>query len=389
MTNLLRIVLPLLILAIGFGTRALLIASGPKPEQQEAVIYAPLVEVAVLSAENTRVELTAYGEVRPRSTTAIVAEVGARVLKVNPNLYRGAFFQAGEILVELEASDFRNALAMTLADVQKAEAALLLEEAEARVAIADWQELGEGEVPALVAREPQLAAAHAAVSAANANRNLAETNLARAVIRAPFDGRSLQRTVEVGAWVAPGMALASIYAIDAAEVTLPLAAKQLGHLGLALNGPTTPLQVKFEAEVGDQTAIWQGHIVRTEASVDPGTRMVTAIAQIEAPFQASANGTLALAPGMFLRASIAGRALQQVYRVPRSAVLDGDFVRVVDSESKARQIKVQIDYRTISECFVSAGLEEGSQLVISTLPLFVDGMSVKVLASETETGAER
>lgn len=387
MTNPLRIVLPLLILAVGFGTRALLIASGPEPESQETVVYAPLVEVTVMHAENTRVELTAYGEVRPRSTTAVVAEVSARVLKVNPNLYRGAFFSAGEVLVELESSDYRNALAMTSAEVQKADAALLLEEAEARVAIADWQQLGEGDAPALVAREPQLAAARAALSAANANLDLANTNLARTIIRAPFDGRSLQRNVEVGAWVGPGVALASIYATDAAEVTLPLAAKQLGHLGLAINGPATPLQVKFETEVGGHTATWNGTIVRTEASVDPGTRMISAIAQIEAPFHPNVDGTPALAPGMFLRASIAGRELNQVYRVPRSAVLDGDFVRVVNAESKVHQIKVEIVYRTISDCFISAGLEEGSELVTSVLPLFVEGMDVKVL--DPETGVAR
>jgi RND family efflux transporter MFP subunit len=384
MTKPLRIVLPLLILAAGFATKALLIASAPEPETQETVVYAPLVKVAVMEAEDIRMELLAYGEVRPRSTTTVVAEVAARVLNVSPNLHRGAFFNEGDVLVELESSDFRNARAMALAEVQKAEAALLLEEAEARVAIADWQQLGEGETPALVAREPQLAAAHAALNAAKANLDMVDTNLARTVIRAPFDGRSLQRNVEVGAWVGPGVALASIFATDAAEVTLPLAANQLGHLGLDVQGPAIPLAVKFEAQMGEQLATWEGVVVRTEASVNPGTRMVTAIAQIDDPFRATADGTPALAPGMFLRARIAGRELQHVYRVPRSAVLDGDYVRIVDAESKAHQIKVDVVYRTISDCYVSAGLEDGTQVVLGILPLFVEGMDVKVLAEATE-----
>ncbi len=387
MKNTLRILLPVVILLAGFGIKELLIASGPIPEQQEITTYAPLVEVALMKAETTRVQLPAYGEVRPRATTTLVAEVGARVVTVSPNLYRGAFFEKDDVLVELDGSDFRNAVAMATAEVDKAQAALLLEEAEAELAISEWQDLGDGPVPSLVAREPQLAAANAALSAAVANLDIANTNLARTIIRAPFAGRSLQRDVEVGALAAPGLILASIYATDAAEVTLPIAANQLGHLGLAVSGTSTPLDVRFTTEVGESDSVWHGKIIRTEASVDPGTRMVTAIAQIDRPFRPSAEGTPALAPGMFLRATIDGRELKDVYRVPRAALLDGDFVRFVDQGMKARQVKVEVQYATITDCYVTAGIDEGMRLIVSTLPLFVDGMDVKIL--DTIQGEER
>jgi len=382
MNSTLRIVLPILILVAGFGIKTILLATGPQTESQEPVSYIPLVEVMRVQAETTRVELLAFGEVRPRATTMLVAEVAARVMEVSPNLYRGSFFQAGEVLVKLNDTDYQNAVAIATAEVQKADAALLLEEAEARVASADWNQLGEGPVPSLVAREPQLAAANAARAAALANLAMANSNLARTVLRAPFDGRSLQRNIEVGVWVAPGVGLASIYAIDAAEVTLPIAADQLDHLGLKVDGSSAPLAVTLEAQVGDQMATWQGHIVRTEASVDPGTRMLTAIALIEAPFRPNADGTPALAPGMFLRATIVGRELQNVYRVPRAAVLDGDRVRVIDEANRAHEIAVEVIYRTTTECLISHGLETGQQLVLGTLPLFLENMDVMVLGAE-------
>jgi|FLOH01.1.fsa_nt_gi RND family efflux transporter MFP subunit len=387
MNSTLRIVLPILILVAGFGIKTILLATGPQTKSQEAVSYLPLVEVMVMQAETTRVELPAFGEVRPRATTMLVAEVAARVTEVSPNLYRGAFFNAGEVMVKLNDTDYQNAVAMAAAEVQKADAALLLEEAEARVASADWNQLGEGPIPSLVAREPQLAAAHAARAAALANLAMANSNLARTVIRAPFDGRCLQRNLEVGVWVAPGVGLASIYAIDAAEVTLPIAANQLDHLGLKVDGSSPPLAVRLEAQVGDQMATWQGYIVRTEASVDPGTRMVTAIAQIDAPFRPNADGTPALAPGMFLRATIIGRELHNVFRVPRSAVLDGDRVRVVDEANQAHEIPVEVIYRTTNECLISHGLEPGTQLIISALPLFLENMDVMVFGAEN--GAPR
>ena len=387
MKYILRIVLPILILAAGYFGRSYLVSTGPETLSQEPVAYAPLVEVMNLQQETTRVQITAFGEVRPRATTAVVAEIAARITEVSPKLYRGSFFKKGDLLVKLDDSDFRNAVAMASAEVSKANAALLLEQAEARVAIADWEQLGEGPVPSLVAREPQLAAAEAARDAALANLAISKTNLARTVMLAPFDGRSLQRNVEVGAWVAPGAALASIYAVDAAEVTLPIAASQLDNLGLELAGSAAPIEVTFETQVGDHTAYWTGHIVRTEASIDPGTRMITAIAQIDAPFQAGADGTPALAPGMFLRATIVGRELQDVYRIPRSAVLDGDFVRVVDEANQVHELKVEVLYRSASECLIGDGLDSGQQLIISTLPLFVESMDVVIM--NAEAGAQQ
>lgn len=382
MKYLLRIVLPLVILAAGFFGRSYLIATGPKTMSQEAVSYAPLVEVMELQTETTRMQITAFGEVRPRATTAVVAEVAARVLEVSPKLYRGSFFKKGDVLVKLDDSDFKNAVAMARAEVSKADAALLLEQAEARVAIADWEQLGEGPVPSLVAREPQLAAAEAARDAAMANLAIAETNLSRTIMLAPFDGRALERNIEAGAWVGPGAALASIYAVDAAEVTLPIAAVQLDNLGLAVAGSAAPIEVTFETQVGDRTAYWKGHIVRTEASIDPGTRMITAIAQIDAPFEASADGTPALAPGMFLRATISGRELTNVYRVPRSAVLDGDVVRFVDDANQAHELEVEVLYRTATECLIGEGPQPGQQLIISTLPLFVESMDVVIIDAQ-------
>lgn len=387
MKYLLRIVLPILLLAAGFFGRSYLIATGPETLSQEPVTYAPLVEVMELHRETTRMQITAFGEVRPRATTAVVAEIAARVTEVSPKLYRGSFFKKGDALVKLDDSDYRNAVAMAMAEVKKADAALLLEQAEARVAIADWEQLGEGPVPSLVAREPQLAAAQAARDAALANMAISETNLARTVMYAPFDGRSLQRNVEVGAWVAPGAALASIYAVDAAEVNLPIAASELDNLGLAVAGSATPIEVSFDAQVGDRTAYWNGRIVRTEASIDPGTRMITAIAQIDSPFEAGADGTPALAPGMFLRATIAGRELQGIYRVPRSSVLDGDIVRVVDESNQVHELKVEVLFRSATECLIGSGLEPGQKLIVSTLPLFVESMDVVIM--NAQAGSEQ
>ena len=383
MKTLLKIALPLVVLLLGFGAKNLLIATGPELEVQEPERQIPMVEVVTVEPASTILEVLAYGEVRPRSTTGVVAEVPAKVLKVSDKLYRGAFFQKGDVLLELEDTDYRNAVLVAEAQWMQARAALELEQAEAKVAIEEWEQLGEGEAPSVVRRAPQLQAAEAAIDSAEANLEVARTNLSRCRIVAPFDGRSLERSVEPGNYVAPGTPLANIYATDAAEVRLPLAADQLDHLGLALDGPSVPLDVTFEADLGDRRVQWQGSLLRTEAAVDPATRMIEAIALIEDPFRAKGE-TPALAPGMFLKASISGRPVEGVYSIPRHALLHGARVRLVTDHDTTKEVEVSVLQTTPTEVLITDGLEPGDRVIVTPMPLYLEGMLVAIVATEEQ-----
>lgn len=383
MKTLLKIVLPLVVLLMGFGAKTLLIATGPELEFQEVERQIPMVEVQVVQPDARTLQVLAYGEVRPRSTTGVVAEVPAKVLKVSDKLYRGSFFQAGDVLIELEDTDYRNAVAVAEAQWMQARAAWELEQAEAKVALEEWEQLGEGEAPSVVRRAPQLQAAMAAVDAAEANLEVARTNLGRCRILAPFDGRSLERNVEPGNYVAPGAPLASIYAIDAAEVRLPLPADQLDHLGLALDGPDVPLDVRFEADLGDRTAQWQGKLLRTEAAVDPATRMIEAIAMIEDPFRIKGE-TPALAPGMFLKATIHGRPVEGVYAIPRHALLHGNRVRLADTNDTAKEVEVSVLQTTPTQVLINGGLEPGDRVIVTPMALYLEGMQITVISADEQ-----
>lgn len=383
MKTLLKIVLPLIVLLLGFGAKNLLVATGPELEVQEPERQIPLVEVLEVQPESTALTVLAYGEVRPRATTGVVAEVPAKVLKVSDKLYRGAFFAKGDVLLELEDTDYRNAVAVAEAQWMKARAAWELEAAEAKVAIEEWERLGEGEAPSVVRREPQLQAAMAEIDAAEANLEVARTNLSRCRIVAPFDGRSLERNVETGNYVAPGTPLASIYATDAAEVRLPLPADQLAHLGLAVDGPATPLPVKLEAEVGGRTVQWTAQLTRTEAAVDPATRMIEAIALVEDPFRAK-EGQPALAPGMFLKATIEGRPVEGIFRIPRHALRDGNRVRLVDVGKVTKEVAVTVLQTTPTEVLIQGGLDAGDRVIVTAMALYLEGMPVNILNAEEQ-----
>ena len=60
----------------------------------------------------------------------------------------------------------------------------------------------------------------------------AEANLQRTRIVAPYAGRVLEKKVDVGQYVSPGTVAATVYAVDYAEIRLPLTDKQQGFVDL-------------------------------------------------------------------------------------------------------------------------------------------------------------
>lgn len=375
MKRFLPILIPLALIAVGLGAKSLLVATGPEAIMQEVVYDKPLVESMVVQVQEHQLNMVTWGEVQATSTSTVVARASGELLQLSQKLLPGASFAKGELLARLDDTDARDNLALAESQVAQARAALELEQAQADAAKDDWEEFGEGEAPAVVLREPQLAAARASLAAAKAQLAMAETQLSRTEVRAPFAGRSLERMAESGQWVAPGTPLGRIYPTATLEVRLPLTRRDLGLLGAtdanSLSGRKVLLQ--------DGERTWQAQLDRMEASVDPGTRMMEAIATVAGE---SSDLPGALTPGMFLRATIEGRFLQQAILIPSNALLDRNQLRMIDGANRVHQIEVELIHDDGVTAVIGSGLENGSRLLLTPLALFVEGMEVTLVNAE-------
>ena len=157
------------------------------------------------------------------------------------------------------------------------------EEAEAEVAQREWETLGRGDPRELALRKPQLEDARASVAAAEAGVERATRDLQRAEIVAPYAGRVRTKNVDIGQYVRVGDALATVYAVDVAEIRLPLPDDELAYLDLPLSyrGVRQQAQpgVTLRATFAGETHVWNGRIVRTESEIDSVSRMVHAVAE--------------------------------------------------------------------------------------------------------------
>ena len=364
---------------VGLGLAWLLLTGKPKPQPEPpAAPLRPVVGVTVVEPSAQVLEITTQGTVEPLRRINVVAQVAGKVASVAPTFEAGRFFRKGDVLLQLEQADYEFAIARARSSVAAAQQRLAEERGRNRQAKREWRDLGTDEANSLFLREPQMAAAKAALEAAQADLAAANLALERTTLRAPFDGRVETKGVDIGAYVAPGAVLGQIYATDVVQVRLPLTDRQLGGLGLSMHADATlAYPITLTARFAEQDWQWRATIRRLEAVVDRESRVVRAIAEVEQPFAGRVDGRPPLTPGMFVQGVIPGKPQSSVVILPATALrADNSVLRVDSSERLVRQ-QVQVLQRNNEWAWVR-GLASGDQVVNEQSGVLVSGMLVTV-----------
>ena len=344
--------------------------------------------VSVLRAQPSEISLAVntQGTVEARRRINLVAEVAGKVSTVSERFEEGAFFDQGDVLLQLEQADYEFAIARAQSQVAAAEQRLAEERGRNRQAKREWRELGTVEANALFLRQPQMKAAEAALKASVADLSAAQLALSRTEIRAPFSGRIESKRADLGQYIAPGVAVAEIYATDIVDVALPLNDSQLAALKLPMNANVAlGIPVILSTAFGGREWQWQAQIRRVQAVVDRQSRTVNAIAEVLQPFESEISGRPPLTPGMFVRAEIPTPPIPNLVQLPASALRSDNTVLVVGTGEKLVRQPVTVQRRTEQWAWVS-GLTEGSRIVRAQTGLLVVGLTVEVAGTAIALG---
>ncbi|MDQ8185038.1 efflux RND transporter periplasmic adaptor subunit [Pelagicoccus sp. SDUM812002] len=383
MRRILQVLLPIGILVFFGVIISMILASKEEPQQRRYAAPSPQVIVRTLEREDFQITLHSQGAVRARTRSSLIPEVRGRIVSVSPNFQEGAFFEEGDVLLEIDDRDYLAELAVAKSALAQAELELQQETARYEQAGRDWERLNPGvDASELTLREPQIRQSRAAVASAEARIATAELNLERSKVRAPYAGRILTKDVDVGQYVTTGSQLAEIYAVDFAEVRLPLTATQIAYLKLPSiyrganpsieNGP----KVTLISAGGGEAYQWEGRIVRSEGAVDERTRQIFVVAQVENPYGESVPGRPPLKVGTFVQAEIEGTTLEDVFVVPRSVYRENNYVLVVDQESNLERREVATIWENDENIIVKAGLNDGDLLCLTDVPYALEGWKV-------------
>jgi len=387
---------PLVVLAVSAGICYWIFWSEPPPRkfpQQETL---PEVSVYSLEPVDYQVWLQSQGTVQARTESSLISEVRGKVVNVAPAFRTGEFFEKGETLLEIDKRDYETAVITAEATLARARLALAEEEANAAQARTDWGRLNPGiEPPELVSREPQLAQARADVASAEARVENARLNLERTTITAPYAGRILEKRVDIGQFVNSGSALAEIYAVDYAEIRLPLSEREIGFIdvpelyrddsSLARSMP----KVALTTTIGNETLEWSGRIVRAEGAFDVQSRQLFFVAQVDDPYRKQGDGRPPLKVGSFVQAKIEGKVLENVIVIPRDLYRKNEYVVVIEEDGTLRRKSIEIEWSDEESLVVSSGLNPGDRVCLTHLSFPSEGMKVAVVFEDGIDVADR
>lgn len=393
-SNRMKKLLPVLLLLLGgfgmwlaFQSRGTVETSAPSPEP-------PAVRVASVRGQPWQYFVRAHGSVTPRSESNLISQVSGEVVWVSPSLVSGGFFEKDAPLLRIDTSDYEVNLETAKAAVARgrSEHVRATKELERQNRLAKSSVASDAAYDDAVNRENVAAAT---VREANARLVQAERDMARTEVTAPYTGRVRSEEVDVGQFASRGDRLAKIYAVDFAEVRLPIPDVELQYLDLPLHfqaedsGPAVRLHAKFAG----QDRSWLGKVVRTEGEIDPQSRMIHIVARVDDPYRLLAKGeptSSPLAVGLFVEAEVAGRLLDPVMVVPREAFRDGNQVLVVSPDHRLRRRTVEVLRWEHDVAIVGAGLSDGELICLSPIAAVVDGMKVRVSSKpeQVETAKE-
>ncbi len=387
-------------------------AGNPDPQ------LARVVEAVLARPVAVPMRYRGYGTTRAMLAANIAAEVSANIVAKPDEIEAGNYVEAGDLLVRLDDSDFIQAQNRALANIEALAAELralevdqerlreqyrLAQEATA-LARSELEQLRRArqagassdieidrtqreltriereeqslqqQLELIPTRRSRLEAQQAAEQSQIA---LAERNIDRTMVTAPFAGYLQEVHVNVGEHVSPGTRIVRL--VDLSRIEIPLSVP-VSAAGVVQLGDAAVIEVDAPG-----AEAWRGEVIRIAPEANQETRSILMYVEVQQPPRLEEGAHLR--PGRFVMGEIRAERNERAIVVPRRAVI-ADRVLIVDEEGRARSVAIEIsrhaegtypevDPRESEWAVVHAGLEPGETIIISNLDELEPGMSVE------------
>jgi hypothetical protein len=197
--------------------------------------------------------------------------------------------------------------------------------------------------------------------------------------------------VDIGQYVTPGTRLGVTFAIDTAEVRLPLSNNDLGYLDLpseteVKNRNKSFPPVTLSADQAGGTSQWQARIIRTEGVVDEVSRVIYAVAQVVDPYGVLGKShQQELKIGTFVNAEIQGLPADNVVVLPRYVLRADHTILSVNADNELEILPVTVLRAEPKKVYLSKGIAGGTKVVITTLDAPIPGTKLAIRGHEDST----
>nr|MDA3873401.1 HlyD family efflux transporter periplasmic adaptor subunit [Kiritimatiellia bacterium] len=207
-------------------------------------------------------------------------------------------------------------------------------------------------------------------------------------IQAPFDGRILLAGVEMGEYLQPGTRVLELADDSLLEIHVPISASDLRNWLPFDTSPTAnpgwftpldPVPVSIEWSESSSDHQWRGTLHRI-TRFDTTTRTAMVVVRVTRERGNPARTTpetqpprsFPLTEGMFCKVTIPGKELTDVFALPREAVtFEGRCY--ISEKGRLKTVKVEVVRSEGDLVYVSSGLSEGDQVIVTRLVAPLEG----------------
>lgn len=388
-------------------------------ERVQTVRVIPAPSVAMVP------RIRAYGSVAPARIWQATAEVGGRVIYVHPRLDPGEILPADTVILRIDPTDYELALSQIAADIEATEAQLTeneVRDSNTRVSLAielESLKLSEEELDRRQRLATQGAASQTAVdeqsrtvlaqrqSVASQENTLrllpaerrsleaqltrlrlqlrnAERDIERTAFKLPFNARIAAVNVDENESVRVGDVLVEADDIRVAEIQAEVPLQRMRNTLITSDLNIEDIDdfqmrellknVKTRVRLADFDIEWEARAVRLSPQIDPKTRTLGLIVEVEDHYRQAVPGVRPpLVKDMFVEVEFWGVARPNQVVIPRTVLHEGR-VHVMGSDGRLQLRPVTVGLVQPEFVSVAAGLNAGELVVVSDLVPAIEGM---------------
>jgi RND family efflux transporter MFP subunit len=357
-----------------------LVSSGAKKDPRKERV----ISVGTMSPvrKDLDVRLVYTADIQPYQQVNIFSRVDGYIAKIHVD--RGDYVKAGQLLVEVDHTDYVHAVNRAKANLAAARANVVSQEAtihNAKLNLDRMRSLIKDQYVAQQDVDNAQAAYEVAVAQVNSLRaqvhqmevalQQAETNLTYSYIRAPFAGSISIRNLDAGAFVSGSTGSTSTLSrgiLELQDITTVRVLVDVVEKDVPVVKIGQPAELRADAYPG---RVFTGKVTRVVQALNPSTRTMTV--EVDIP-----NPDRALKGGMFARVELVVGTHANALQIPIDAVtrLETDQYVYAVQDGKARKTPVVLGIQSDGLIEIVKGLTGTEPVIVSGKDLVTDGVKV-------------
>lgn len=334
------------------------------------------VQAATATSEAVPRYLTGLGTITAANTVTVRSRVDGQLLAIH--FQEGQQVKAGDLLAEIDPSQFKITLAQAQGQLAKDQATL----ANARRDLARYQQLVKTNLVSRQELDAQQALVNESVGTIKTDEAAvasAQLQLDWSRITAPIDGRVGLKQVDVGNQISSSDTAGIVVLTQTHPIDLIFTLPE-GDIATVLKAQKAGATLSVEAwDRTNKQKLSSGSLLSLDNQID----VTTGTIKLKARFN---NEDDALFPNQFVNARMLVDTQQNAVVVPTAAVQmgnEGSFVWVLNSEDKVSKHLVTTGIQDSQKVVITAGLSAGERVVTDGIDRLTEGAKVEVVEAQS------